>query len=75
GEILPSPRTDVASSLLRLDSVGGDPHHHHPRDQRSGKGLYPGKKSTTEVGGLGGFLEGVSAAAAAAASSKAWASD
>ncbi|CAN0480960.1 unnamed protein product, partial [Ectocarpus sp. 12 AP-2014] len=30
GEILPSPRTDVASSLLRLDSVGGDPHHHHP---------------------------------------------
>ncbi|CAB1104822.1 unnamed protein product [Ectocarpus sp. CCAP 1310/34] len=75
GEILPAPRTGVESSLLRLDSVGSDPHHHHPRHPRSSKGLYPGKKSTNEVGGLGGFLEGVSAAAAAAASSKTWASD
>ncbi|CAN0171261.1 unnamed protein product, partial [Ectocarpus sp. 4 AP-2014] len=75
GEILPAPRTSVASSLLRLDSLSGDPDHHHPRHPRSGKGLYPGKKPTTEAGGLGGFLEGVSAAAAAAASSRAWASD
>ncbi|CBJ30434.1 hypothetical protein Esi_0189_0078 [Ectocarpus siliculosus] len=75
GEILPAPRTGVASSLLRLDSVGGDPPHHHPCHLRSNKGLYAGKKPTAEAGGVGGFLEGVSAAAAAAASSKTWASD
>lgn len=80
GEILPAPRTGVASSLLLLDSVGSG-RNHHPRHPRSSTGgLYPGKKPIAEAGGLGGFLEEassayVSAAAAAAASSKAWASD